>query len=60
MRNTTKNLRSIFGSEREVAVWSDDGIVRGRAYCKERDVSAYIKEVLEIAGNKVQIVIERN
>ncbi len=51
-------IRSLLGSEK-VVVWSNDGIVQGKAYCKESEIANYIREMLKCSNGKLSVVIEK-
>ncbi len=51
-------IRNLFGGG-DVVVWSNDGIVQGKAYCKENEIANYIREMLKYSNGKLSVVIEK-
>ena len=44
---------------RNVVVWSDDGVVQGKAYCKEGEVADYIRSMMKFSNGRLQVVIQK-
>ena len=50
---------SLLWRGRNVVVWSDDGVMQGKAYCKENEVGGYISEMMHLSKGNIRISIER-
>lgn len=59
MNNMIRNLHSLLIGKRNIVVWSDDGVIQGKAYCREREVASYIRDILKLSNGRLQVVIEK-
>ena len=59
MNRVLEALEKIRSNEKEVVVWTYDGIIQGRAYRKEREVADYINDMLKLSPGRLQVVIEK-
>ncbi len=46
-------------AEKEVVVWTYDGIIQGRAYRKESEVAEYIDTIFKNSSGRLQVVIQK-
>ena len=58
MSNIMENLVGLLGGSRNLVVWSNDGVMQGKAYCKENEVASYLKEMLKLSNGKLHVLIE--
>ena len=59
MSGIMENVLDLIDSNREVIVWSNDGIIEGRARCNEREVGGYIRSMLKNSNGRLRVVIEQ-
>jgi len=51
-------IDSLLGN-RQVVVWTDDGVMQGKKYCREREVSGYVRDLMRISNGTLNVVITK-
>ncbi|MCL5429866.1 MAG: hypothetical protein M1504_00115 [Candidatus Marsarchaeota archaeon] len=46
-------------NEKKLIVWTDDGIMKGKAYCKKEDIAKYLEDVMIFPTNRLRVVIQK-
>ena len=60
MNNILMNVRDLLnGNSRKVTVWSDNGVVQGKAHCRQREVAGYIDRMLKLSNGTLKVVIAK-
>ena len=57
--NGMANALGLLLKGRNVVVWSDDGVMQGKAYCRESEVADYIRSMMKFSNSRLQVVIQK-
>ena len=53
------NALGLLWKGRNMVVWSNDGVMQGKAYRRESEVADYIRQMLKVSSSRLQVVIEK-
>ncbi len=57
--NGMANALGLLLKGRNVVVWSDDGVMQGKAHCRESEVADYIRSMMKFSNSRLQVVIQK-